>query len=59
MFNEYRKKNQHEKNTKWKIKEQLKINTLESKLTNNRIRLYEHILRTNKDKIAKKVQTWK
>jgi hypothetical protein len=36
-------------------RQNLKVNTLEHKLINNRIRWYENILRMNKDEIHEKV----
>jgi hypothetical protein len=36
-------------------KRESKIKTLEVKLTSNRIRWYEHILRMNEDRISKNV----
>jgi hypothetical protein len=42
-----------------KISENLKINTLEGKLTNNRIRWYECVLRINEERFPKKVLNMK
>jgi hypothetical protein len=38
-----------------KIGKNLEINTLESKLTNNKLRWYEDVLRMNEERIPKKV----
>lgn len=39
--------------------ENLKINTMEGKLRNKRMRLYGHILRTNEERIPKNVLNMK
>jgi hypothetical protein len=38
-----------------KVSENLQINTSKDKLSNNRIRSHGHVLRTNKERITKKV----
>jgi hypothetical protein len=48
---EYRRRNQRERIRNKRQKENLMINTLEGKLTNNTIRWYEHILRMNEERI--------
>jgi hypothetical protein len=42
-----------------KIKDNLNFNTLEDKLTNNRMRLYGHILRMNEERILNYVLNMK
>jgi hypothetical protein len=47
-------KNQKRQNKKQKMRENLELNALESKLTHKRIELYGCVIRMNKERIPKK-----
>jgi hypothetical protein len=59
MFKEYRSKNQEERIRNENTTENVKTNTLEDKLINNRIIFYGHVLRINEDRIPKKILNFK